>query len=98
MAIDAPDEHQEPRHLGDMTLSPKCPTINGTPSHGMHGTRDFRKVCAGSVAELDGWAWATVGTLPSRCVRCKPPDRSHISGPLPRSGPRQGAPSNPMGE
>ncbi len=69
-----------------------CPTINGTPSHGVHGTRDFRKVCAGSVAELGGWAWATVGTLPDLCMRCKPPDQGRDSGASPTSDPREAAP------
>jgi hypothetical protein len=48
-----------------------CTSISGTPSHGVHWTRDLRKVCAGSAVELDTWARDIVGAVPSRCRRCK---------------------------
>jgi hypothetical protein len=50
-----------------------CTSITGTPSRGVTWTHgQFRKVCAGSVVELDQWARDTVGTVPSRCGRCDP--------------------------
>ena len=49
-----------------------CSSINGTPTRGRLWTHTYRKVCAGSVEELDGWARAAVGTVPSRCGRCQP--------------------------
>jgi len=47
-----------------------CGTITGTPSRGVRWTKDFRKVCAGSAAELDDWAEDAIGGRPSRCGRC----------------------------
>jgi hypothetical protein len=49
-----------------------CSSISGTPSHGVLWTRDFRKICAGTADELDGWAQDAIGTIPSRCGRCRP--------------------------
>jgi len=33
-----------------------CGSINGTPSRGQSWTRDYRKVCADTVPELEKWA------------------------------------------
>jgi hypothetical protein len=50
-----------------------CSSITGTPSNGGRWTHGgYRKVCAGSKAKLDAWAWDAVGTAPSRCGMCQP--------------------------
>ncbi|MHB1510122.1 MAG: hypothetical protein ACYCST_12155 [Acidimicrobiales bacterium] len=49
-----------------------CTSVSGMPARGVLWTHTYKKVCAGSVAELDTWARDIVGTVPSRCGRCKP--------------------------
>jgi hypothetical protein len=48
-----------------------CSSINPSARR-VSWTRLYRKVCAGSVAELDDWARGAVGTTPSRCGMCHP--------------------------
>ena len=49
-----------------------CRTITGTPANGRTWTHDPIKVCADSLAELDGWAVDRTGAQPTRCDTCTP--------------------------
>ncbi len=49
-----------------------CGTISGTPARGGTWTIAYRKLCAPTRTELEGWAGQEVGASPSPCGLCNP--------------------------
>ena len=48
-----------------------CRTIDGT-RHATHTTRDYSKVCADTVAELEDWAQHALDGSLDACSKCNP--------------------------
>src|SRR5688500_2306215 len=49
-----------------------CGTITKKPANGDRWTVDYVKVCAEHRAELDAWAWHSVGGVLKACKICHP--------------------------